>query len=128
MKGIVVHHQGKIWRSLEGRGSVGRLAIQAINAVPVKQEGASSGSDMRRPLYFVFSIGGLPFAASKNVTLRKGRRYPDIEHWFVLPEPPQHLELNELQEASVAHVLTTSCATYPSSPLLSVLDPPFNHS
>ena len=100
MKGIVVHHQGKIWRSLEGRGSVGCLAIQAINAVPVKQEGAGSGSGVRRPLYFIFSIGGRPFAASKNVTLRKGRRYPDVEHWFVLSESPQHFELNELQQAS----------------------------
>ena len=104
MKGIVVHHQGKIWRSLEGRGSVGRLEIRTINAVPVKQEGACGGPAVRRPLYFVFSIGGRRFAASKNVTLRKGRRYPDVEHWFVLSESPQHLELNELQQASVAPV------------------------
>ena len=103
MKGIVVHHQGKIWRSLEGRGSVfGRLAIQAISAVPVKPEGASIGFQMRRPLYFIFSIGGRRFAASKNVTLRKGRRYPDVEHWFVLSVSPQHLELNELQQPSSA--------------------------
>jgi len=104
MRGIVVHHQGKIWRSLEGRGSIGRLEVQTINAVPVKQEGACGGPAVRRPLYFVFSIGGRRFAASKNVTLRKGRRYPDVEHWFVLSESPQHLELNELQQASVAPV------------------------
>jgi hypothetical protein len=100
----VVHHQGKIWRSLEGRGSVGHLAIRAINAVPVKQEGASIGFAMRRPLYFIFSIGGRCFAASKNVTLRKGRRYPDVEHWFVLSESPQHFELNELQQPSLIPV------------------------
>lgn len=104
MKGIVVHHQGKIWRSLEGRGSVGRLAVQAITAVPVKPEKASIGVQTRRPLYFIFSIGGRRFAASKNVTIRKGRRYPDVEHWFVLSDSPQHLDLAESQQPSVAPV------------------------
>jgi hypothetical protein len=119
MKGIVVHHQGKIWRSLEGRTSIGRLAIRVISAVPAKQEGASVGRRIPRPLYFVFSLEGRPFAASKYVTLRKGRRYPHIEHWFIQAEPPQQLELNELQQASVSPVLTTSSAAYPSTQLLS---------
>jgi hypothetical protein len=119
MKGIVVHHQGKIWRSLEGRTSIGRLAIRVISAVPAKLEGASVGRRIPRPLYFVFSLEGRPFAASKYVTLRKGRRYPHIEHWFIQAEQPQQLELNELQQASVSPVLTTSSAAYPSTQLLS---------
>ncbi len=98
MKGIVIHHQGKIWRSLEGRVSIGRLEVKAITSVPWKQEGTSRGCAVRRPMYFVFSVGGRTFAASQNVTLRKGRRYPDVEHWFVLSESRQHLELNELQQ------------------------------
>ncbi len=102
MKGIVVHHQGKIWRSLEGRVSIGRLAVQAITSVPLKQEGTNRGCAVTRPVYFVFSVGGQTFAASQNVTLRKGRRYPDVEHWFVRSESPQHLELHELQLASTA--------------------------
>ena len=119
MKGIVVHHQGKIWRSLEGRSSIGRLAIRVISAVPAKQEGATIGRAVPRPLYFVFSIEGRPFAASKYVTLRKGRRYPHIEHWFVQSEPPQQRELNEPKQASVSPVLTTSGTAYSSTQLLS---------
>lgn len=100
MKGIVIHHQGKIWRSREGQFSLGRLAIRAITPLPLKQEGTSRACAVRRPMYFIFSVGGRTIAASKNVTLRKGRRYPDVEHWFVLSEFRQHVELNELQQAS----------------------------
>ncbi|CAN5490042.1 MAG: hypothetical protein H0T77_16800 [Pyrinomonadaceae bacterium] len=102
MKGIVIHHKGKIWRALEGRVSIGRLAIEAIRAVPLKPGGTSLESPVRRPVYFVFSVGGRTIAASKNVTLRKGRRYPGVEHWFVLPEFAQHIELNELQQPETA--------------------------
>ena len=100
MKGIVIHHQGRIWRALEGRVSMGQFAIKAITPVPLKQEGTSRGCAIRRPIYFTFSVGGRTFAASQNVTLRKGRRYPEVEHWFVLSESRQHLELNELQQSS----------------------------
>lgn len=100
MKGIVIHHKGKIWRSLEGRVGIGRLAVKAITSVPLKQEGTGRGCAVRCPLYFVFSVGGRTFAAAQNVRLRKGRRYPDVEHWFVLPDSKQHLELNETQQAS----------------------------
>lgn len=81
---------------------IGRLAVKAITSVPLKQEGTSRGYAVRRPLYFVFSVGGRTFAASQNVTLRRGRRYPEVEHWFVRPQSRQHLELNELQQASAA--------------------------
>jgi hypothetical protein len=99
MKGIVIHHNGKIWRALEGRARIGRLAIDAIAPVPLKQEGTA-----RRPLYYIFTVGGRTIAASKNVALKKGRRYPHVEHWFVLPELNQPLELNDLQQVSPAHL------------------------
>jgi hypothetical protein len=102
MRGIVIHHKGKIWRALEGRVSIGRLAIDAITPVPLKQEGSSRDFSARRPLYYVFTIGGRTIAASKNVTLKKGRRYPHVEHWFVLSEFSQPFELTELQQVSPA--------------------------
>lgn len=104
MKGIVIHHQGKIWRSLEGRVSTGRLAIETINSVPMTPKESSRGCTVQRPVYFVFSLRGRTFAASQNVMLRKGRRYPDVEHWFVLSESRQNLELNELQQASATPI------------------------
>ncbi|MBA2527158.1 MAG: hypothetical protein H0V18_15455 [Pyrinomonadaceae bacterium] len=104
MKGIVIHHNGKIWRALEGRVNIGRLAIQAITPVPWKQEGTNREYS-RRPVYFIFRVGDRIIAAAKNVTLRKGRRYPNIEHWFVPSELNQHLDLNELQQVSAASAL-----------------------
>ena len=99
MKGIVVHHNGKLWRTLEGRVSNGRLAIS------VKQEAVNQGCAVRRPVYFVFSFRGQTIAAAKNVTLKKGRRYPDVEHWFIPSELKQHLELTQLQQVSAAPAL-----------------------
>lgn len=105
MKGIVIHHKGKLWRALEGRVNIGRLAIQAITPVPLKQEGMSHESAVRRPIYFVFSVGGRTIAAASNVTLKKGRRYPEVEHWFVPSELMQELDLTELQQVSAATAL-----------------------
>lgn len=102
MKGIVIHYNGKIWRALEGRVSIGRLGIEAINPVPLKRKGTNRDIAVRRPLYYIFTVGGRTIAASKNVTLKKGRRYPHVEHWFVLPEFSQPLELNDLQQVSTA--------------------------
>lgn len=90
MKGIVIHHQGKIWRALQGRNSVGRFAILAIAPVPLKQAGTSRGGAVRRPVHFVFSVGARSLATSQNVTFRNGRRYPEVEHWFMMPESRQH--------------------------------------
>jgi len=105
MKGIVIHHNGKIWRALEGRVSIGRLAIQAIAPVPCKQEGMSRQRGVRRPVYFIFRVGDRTIAAAKNVTLKKGRRYPNVEHWFVPSELKQHLDLNELPQVSTTSAL-----------------------
>ena len=102
MKGIVIHYQGKIRRALEGRVSDGRLDVKTITPVPLRQETVGVGCATRRPVYFVFSFGEQRFAASQNVMLTKGRRYPDVEHWFVMAEPKQLLELNQLQQVSAA--------------------------
>jgi hypothetical protein len=104
MKGIVIHHQGKIWRALQGRSSVGRFAVLAITPVPFKQDETSRGFAARRPVFFVFSVGGRTIATSQNVTVRNGRRYPGVEHWFMRSESLEHFEVNELQPPSSATV------------------------
>ena len=102
MKGIVIHYQGKIWRALQGRSSVGRFAVLPVTPVPLKQEESTRAFAARRPLYFVFSVGGRTIATSQNVTVRNGRRYPGVEHWFMRSESQQHFEVNELQQPSAA--------------------------
>ena len=104
MKGIVIHHQGKIWRALQGRSSAGRFTILAITPVPLKREETSRRYAVRRPILFIFSVGGRTLATSQNVTVRSGRRYPEVEHWFMMSESRQHFELNELQQTSAAPV------------------------
>lgn len=101
MKGIVIHYKGKIWRALEGRVSIGRLAIDAIPPIPMKHGGTTRERPARRPLYYVFTVGGRTIAASKKVTLIKGRRFPNVEHWFVLPEVNHPFELTDLQQVSL---------------------------
>lgn len=105
MKGIVIHHNGRIWRALEGRVGIGRLEIQAITPVPFTQGGGNRESAVRRPVYFIFRVGDRTIAAAKNVTLKKGRRYPHVEHWFVPSELKQHLDLNELQHVPAPSAL-----------------------
>jgi hypothetical protein len=105
MKGIVIHHQGKIWRALQGRTSVGRFSVLAVTPVPFKQKETSRGFTARRPVYFVFSVGGRTIATSQNVTVRNGRRYPGVEHWFMRSESRQRLEVCELHQDSTATVL-----------------------
>ena len=105
MKGIVIHHKGKLWRTLEGRLGIGRLAIQAITPVPVTQDGVNHELAVLRPVYFVFSVEGRTIAAAKNVTLKKGRRYPDVEHWFIPSDLKQHLDFTELPQVSAATAL-----------------------
>ena len=38
------------------------------------------------PVCFIIEDGGQGIAKSSRVLLTKGRRYPGVEHWFVLPE------------------------------------------
>jgi len=102
MKGIVIHHQGKVRRALEGRTTDGRLEIETITPVPFNQDMERLGCATRRPIYFTFSFGGRPFAASQNVMLAKGRRYPDVEHWFIMSEPERQLKLPHAKQTSAA--------------------------
>ena len=81
MKGIVIHYENGLRRAMEGRTNGGALSVQPIMAI------APTGGVIRiRPLSFVFYEGGKVIAKSSRVLLMKGRRYPDVEHWFVLPE------------------------------------------
>lgn len=80
MRGIVIHHRGGIRRSTEGRAKGPRLSVRPVVAPPA--DGAMSA----RPACFIFDDGGQVIAKSSRVLLMKGRRYPGVEHWFVLPE------------------------------------------
>ena len=86
MRGLVIHYQGKVRRALEGRGNDGRLDVRVVTPVPLNDDTTRLGRVAQRPLYFVFNFDGRPFASSKNVRVTSGRRYPDVEHWFIVPE------------------------------------------
>ena len=80
MKGIVIHHENGIRRAIEGKSTQGRLSVRPIPAV------ARRGEATVRLLSFVFYEEGRVIAKSSRVLLTRGRRYPDVEHWFVLAE------------------------------------------
>jgi hypothetical protein len=77
MKGIIIHHENGIRRAIEGKSTQGRLSVSPIPAV------APRGKGTVRPLSFVFYEEGRVIAKSSRVLLTRGRRYPDVEHWFV---------------------------------------------
>ena len=92
MNGIVLHFNGHLKRALQGRGNQDRLSVQPIMAI------APPGAPTtRRPVCVVFYAGARLLACSARVRLRRGRRYPEVEHWFVLPECERHLEASEQQ-------------------------------
>ncbi len=102
MKGIVVHYQGRVRRAVgEGRGK-GRLGVRVIYPVPAQHAGAGHGINAARPVCFVFELDGRVIASSRNVTLTKGRRYPEVEHWFVMPEHSRPGEAQDLRQDFVA--------------------------
>ena len=80
MRGIVIHHQKGVVRALRGRAGGGRLSVRPVLAVPPCGEMSS------RPVTYVFYEGERVIATSSSVLLTRGRRYPGVEHWFVLPE------------------------------------------
>jgi hypothetical protein len=81
MKGIVIHHENGIRRAIEGKVTQGRLSVRPILAVaPTRRETTA------RPISFVFYEDGRVIAKSSRVLVTSGRRYPGVEHWFVLPE------------------------------------------
>ena len=96
MKGIVLHFNGHIKRALQGRCNEGRLSVKPIMAVP------PPGEMTTRPVFVVFYEGERLIACSSRVLLTRGRRYPEVEHWFVLPECARHLEASEQQQAQAA--------------------------
>ncbi len=100
MKGIVVHYQGKVRRRLEGQHNKGRLEVRVINPVPSGQAKTVGGRAAQHPVYFVFEFDGRTIAASRNVTLAKGRRYPEVEHWFVMSDTAQQLHTHDRQQIS----------------------------
>jgi hypothetical protein len=81
MRGIVIHHQKGVTRAFLSRAGGGRLSVRPVLAVaPPRGEVAS------RPVTYVFYEGERVIANSPRVFLMGGRRYPEVEHWFVLPE------------------------------------------
>ena len=90
MQGIVIHMGGRVRRSIAGRGNTGRLSV-----VPLTRAGFTSSQTNARPVRFVFYEGGRQIASSSKVILARGRRYPGVEHWFVLPEAERWAEAFE---------------------------------
>ena len=90
MRGIVIHIGGRVRRSIGGRGNTGRLSV-----VPVMPAGITPSEVNARPVRFVFYDGDRQIASSSRVLLARGRRYPGVEHWFVLPEAERWAEAFE---------------------------------
>ena len=81
MRGIVIHHPKGIVRALRGRAGGGRLSVRPVLAVA-----PPGGQIASRPVTYVFYEARRVIAKSSRVLLMSGRRYPGVEHWFILPE------------------------------------------
>lgn len=97
MRGIVIHHQKGVVRALRGRAGARRLAVSPVLALTPPR-----GAAPARPVTYVFYEGERVVARSSRVLLMRGRRYPDVEHWFVLPEADPHHVSAEFPQASAA--------------------------
>ena len=97
MIGIVIHHPKGIVRARGGRAGGGRLSVRPVLAVAPPRGEMSS-----RPVTYVFYEGERVIAKSSRVLLMRGRRYPDVEHWFVLPEEGCNPTAAELSQATAA--------------------------
>ncbi len=108
MQGVIIHYGGRIKRFLRGRENSARLGVTAVNPVPKSCETTPHPGERlprdfwQSPLHFIFTVDSKTFAASRRVSLTKGRRYPEVEHWFVLPDGPQHIPAIEADTKSVA--------------------------
>lgn len=78
MRGTVVHFRGKFRRSLERRGPNPRVKVEIT--LPESLDGELVE---QRPAHYAFFIDDELFAYSRKVSLRAGRRYSQVEHWFV---------------------------------------------
>ena len=97
MIGIVIHHPKGVVRTLGGRAGGGRLSVRPVLAVAPPR-----GQIASRPVTFVFYEGDQVIAESPRVLLMRGRRYPGVEHWFVLPEAERQPVTAELLQATAA--------------------------
>ena len=98
MKGIVIHYKHGIRRAVEGRTKAQTLSVQPIQALA-----PLGGKISVRPVSFVFYEGGRVIAKSSRVLLMMGRRYPDVEHWFVLPEMMRNTSPDNPHHASAVY-------------------------
>jgi hypothetical protein len=97
MIGIVIHHPKGVVRALGGKAGGGRLSVRPVLAVaPPRGEVRSC------PVTYVFYEGERVIAKSSRVLLMSGRRYPGVEHWFVLPEAECQPVTAELSQATAA--------------------------
>ena len=97
MRGIVIHNQQGVVRALRGKPGGRRLSVRPVLALA-----PPCGEVAPRPVTFVFYEGGRVIAKSSRVLLMRGRRYPDVEHWFVLPEAEGQTDTAELPRATAA--------------------------
>ena len=96
MRGIVIHNDKGVVRALRSRAGGRRLSVRPVLALAPPRGEVDS-----RPVTYVFYEGERVIARSSRVLLMRGRRYPDVEHWFVLPEAGQAVSA-ELSRASGA--------------------------
>lgn len=95
MKGIVIHSEGRILRATAGKSNGCRLSVR-----PVMPASTNFGEKHSQPIRFVFFDGPRPIASSSRVVLMKGRRYPNVEHWFVLPDCDSYISFPPSQVTS----------------------------
>ncbi len=96
MRGIVIHNRKGVVRALRGKPGR-RLSVRPVLALAPPR-----GEVTSRPVTYVFYEGERVIAKSSRVLLMRGRRYPDVEHWFVLPEEECQTDTPELSRATAA--------------------------
>jgi hypothetical protein len=79
MKGTVIHHNGRWHRLLPGRSRV-KVDVTLPEPLP---DVAPPRPRPARPQLYAFFVNGILFAYTSRLELRRGRRYPDIDHWFI---------------------------------------------
>jgi len=84
MRGTVIHSGKQFRRCLEGRNNEYQLSVKAIMPALPTSEGPEYTAAQPRPTHFVFYCNGKSFTVSQRVILTKGRRYPNVEHWFIV--------------------------------------------
>ncbi|HVG39650.1 MAG TPA: hypothetical protein VM870_10185 [Pyrinomonadaceae bacterium] len=83
MKGTIVHFRGKFRRSLERHGRKPRVKVEITLPETLAPREAEDDQTSPRPAHYAFFVNGELFAYSRKVTFAQGRRYSQVEHWFV---------------------------------------------